>query len=87
MAWLDDPSTPPAPRYLGEVLERTRRTRQRPAWASLERWLPMTVITRPPALTAAVGLAPAHRHLLVIALPPSVAIVGSQLLTPRAPMV
>ena len=61
-AWLDDPYTPPAPRYLGEVLERTRRTRQRPAWASLERWLPMAVITRPaPAPSAAAGLAPAHR--------------------------
>ena len=40
-AWLDDPYTPPAPRYLGQVLERTRHTRQRPAWASLERWIPM----------------------------------------------
>ena len=40
-AWLDDPYTPPAPHYLGRVLERTRQTRQRPAWASLERWLPM----------------------------------------------
>jgi len=39
--WLDDPFTPPAPHYLGRVLERTRNTRQRPAWASLERWLPM----------------------------------------------
>ena len=39
--WIDDPYTPPAPPYLGAVLERTRRTRQRPAWASLERWLPM----------------------------------------------
>ncbi len=39
--WLDDPYTPPAPHYLGQVLERTRRTRQRPAWANFERWLPM----------------------------------------------
>jgi dipeptidyl aminopeptidase/acylaminoacyl peptidase len=49
-AWLDDPLTLPAPRYLDEVLARTRRTRQRPAWASLERWLPMTVTLRNPAL-------------------------------------
>ncbi len=40
-AWLDDPYTPPAPHYLAQVLERTRHTRQRPAWANLERWLPM----------------------------------------------
>jgi Tol biopolymer transport system component len=80
-AWLDDPSTPPAPRYLGEVLERTRRTRQRPSWASLERWLPMTVITRP-------ALAPPLRlawllliGVLILALVTSVAIVGSRLLT------
>ena len=48
-AWLDDPYTPPAPPYLGEVLERTRRTRQRRAWASLERWLPMAdkILARP----------------------------------------
>ena len=39
--WLDDPYTPPAPAYLGQVLERTRQTRQRRAWANLERWLPM----------------------------------------------
>lgn len=49
-AWLDDPLTPPAPRYLDTILERTRRTRQRPAWASLERWLPMTITLRNPAL-------------------------------------
>lgn len=31
-AWLDDPFTPPAPRYLPDVLEVTRRTRQRRPW-------------------------------------------------------
>ena len=29
MAWVDDPYSPPAPHYLSQVLERTRRTRQR----------------------------------------------------------
>ncbi|CAN5788605.1 hypothetical protein BH23CHL8_BH23CHL8_24030 [soil metagenome] len=48
--WVEDPFTPPAPRYLGEVLERTRRTPQRPAWASLERWLPMVITLRNPVL-------------------------------------
>ena len=80
MAWVDDPSTPPAPRYLGEVLERTRHTRQRPSWASLERWLPMTVITRPPA-TSPLGLAwLLIVGALVIALAASVAIVGTRFL-------
>jgi dipeptidyl aminopeptidase/acylaminoacyl peptidase len=48
LRWLDDPYTPPAPRYLPEVLERTKRTRQRKAWASLERWLPMAITLRRP---------------------------------------
>ena len=32
--------------YLDTVLGRTSRTRQRPAWASLERWLPMELTTK-----------------------------------------
>ncbi len=82
-AWLDDPFTPPAPHYLGRVLDRTRQTRQRPAWASLERWLPMAdkVLqpTTAPPLRAAWVLIIA---LLVVALVAGVAIVGSRLLTP-----
>jgi Tol biopolymer transport system component len=84
-AWLDDPYTPPAPRYLGEVLEQTRRTRQRPSWASLERWIPMTAITRP-------ALSPPLRvawllllGLLTVAVAASVAIVGSRVLTSTGP--
>ena len=35
--------------YLSDILGRTARTRQRPAWASLERWLPVnTAILRAP---------------------------------------
>ena len=49
-SWLDDPMTPPAPRYLPEVLGHTRRIRQRPPWASLERWIPMTIVLRAPWL-------------------------------------
>ena len=82
-AWLDDPYTPPAPGYLGEVLDRTRRTRQRPAWASFERWLPMAdKIARPalaPPLRVALILLIA---LLVAAIAVGVAVVGSGLLNP-----
>jgi Tol biopolymer transport system component len=60
-AWLDDPYTPPAPAYLGEVLERTRRTSQRPAWACLERWLPVTTVLRSPVV-------PIPRRLMAIGL-------------------
>lgn len=82
-AWLDDPYTPPAPGYLGEVLERTRRTRQRPAWASLERWLPMVdKIARPalaPPLRIALLLLVA---LLLVAFAVGIAVLGSRLLNP-----
>jgi Tol biopolymer transport system component len=75
MAWLDDPFTPPAPAYLGQVLERTRRTRQRRSWASLERWLPMTITLRRPMLAPsmrllAVGLALLLALLAAMALAP-----------------
>lgn len=39
--WLDDVAAPQKPEYFDELLGVTRRTHQRPAWASLERWLPM----------------------------------------------
>jgi Tol biopolymer transport system component len=82
-AWLDDPYTPPAPHYLGRVLERTRQTRQRPAWASLERWIPMadSVLHPPtaPPLRMAWLLILA---LLVVALAAGVVVVGSRLLAP-----
>jgi Tol biopolymer transport system component len=80
-AWLDDPYTPPAPHYLGRVLERTRNTRQRPAWASLERWLPMAdkvlqPTTAPPLRTAWLLII----ALLVLALAFGAVVVGSRLL-------
>jgi Tol biopolymer transport system component len=86
--WLDDPYSPPAPHYLGKVLERTRNTRQRPAWASLERWLPMAdkvlqPTTAPPLRTAWLLII----ALLVLALAFGVVVVGSRLLrsTPVIP--
>ena len=82
-AWLDDPYTPPAPHYLGQVLERTRHTRQRPAWANLERWLPMAEkisgTTAAPPLRIAWLLLIA---LLVVALVAGAVVVGSRLLAP-----
>ena len=44
--WLDDQAGRGAPDYLDEVLARTTRTRQRPAWSSLERWLPVQTTLR-----------------------------------------
>jgi len=81
--WLDDPFTPPAPHYLGRVLERTRNTRQRPAWASLERWLPMAdkvlqPTTAPPLRTAWLLII----ALLVLALAFGFVVVGARLINP-----
>lgn len=44
--WLDEQVGRGAPGYLDEVLSRTTRTRQRPAWSSLERWLPVQTTLR-----------------------------------------
>ncbi len=51
------------PDYFDDMLRQTSRTRQRPAWASLERWLPMDVVARPTVLRA-----PALRPLLILLL-------------------
>jgi Tol biopolymer transport system component len=44
--WLDEQAGRGAPDYLDEILARTTRTRQRPAWSSLERFLPMQTTLR-----------------------------------------
>jgi Tol biopolymer transport system component len=42
---LTDLAAPRTPDYLTDILGRTARTRQRPAWASIERWLPVQLAT------------------------------------------
>ena len=54
---------PGFPTTLDDMLRQTGRTRQRPAWASLERWLPMDVIARPAPFRA-----PVLRPLLILIL-------------------
>jgi hypothetical protein len=81
--WSQDAYSPPAPAYLTKVLDRTRHTRQRRAWASLERWLPMALTTDRPAAPRA--LRPAWILLIVVALvvvAAGIAIVGARLLKP-----
>src|SRR5262245_20975812 len=51
------------PDYFDDMLRQTDRTWQRPAWASLERWLPMDVVARPNAFRA-----PVLRPLLILLL-------------------
>ncbi len=47
---LDDLYVGPMPAYRDDLLQQTARTRQRPAWSFLERWLPLVDITRQPVL-------------------------------------
>jgi hypothetical protein len=42
---LEQLAEPQVPAYLDDLLARTSRDRQRPAWTFLERWLPMALIT------------------------------------------
>ena len=82
-AWHEDAYAPPAPAYLSQVLERTSHTRQRPAWASLERWLPMKLTST--ASAAPRALRPVWILLIVLALVIAVAglaIIGGRLLAP-----
>src|SRR5262245_5192390 len=78
--WTDDLYTTPTARILGNVLDRTSRTKQRRSWASLERWLPMAVITRPAAAAPSLRFAwILIAVLLAVALVAGGAIVASRL--------
>ena len=74
--WLDEQAGRGSPGYLDETLARTTRTRQRPAWSSLERWLPVQS-------TAHFALAPRLVWLLaviglIVALGATAIFVGSR---------
>ena len=45
-AWLHEDAEHRVPQHLDAVLRRTRTERQRPAWSSLERWLPVQTTLR-----------------------------------------
>lgn len=77
--WLDEEAQGGAPTYLDEVLVQTARIRQRPAWSSLERWLPVQATLRiapVPTVWFLVVLA------LILAFGAAVLVAGSQ---PRLP--
>ena len=44
--WLHEDAEHHVPDHLAEVLQRTATARQRPAWSSLERWLPVDTTFR-----------------------------------------
>jgi Tol biopolymer transport system component len=78
-AWLSEDATFRVPDHLDEVLAVTRRTEQRPAWSSLERWLPVDTTFRPRTFTVPSGarlIAVAALLLLILAI--AIFAVGSQ---------
>lgn len=68
---LEEISQPRTPDYFDDLLGLAARTRQRPAWTLLERWLPMADIARQPAFARQVPWRPiavlALIFLLVVA--------------------
>ena len=44
---IDELAAAGVPDYFDDMLRTTTQARQRPAWSTLERWLPMGVIARP----------------------------------------
>ena len=70
-AWLTDDASFRVPDHLDAVLELTRETAQRPAWSSLERWLPVDTTFRPRPFTVPAGarvIAVAALLLLILAI-------------------
>ena len=78
-AWLSEDAAFRVPDHLSEVLAITRETRQRPAWSSLERWLPVDTTFRPRPFAMPSGarmIAVAALLLLIAAI--AIFAVGSQ---------
>jgi WD40 repeat protein len=71
--WLEEQAGRGAPDYLDETLARSVRTRQRPAWSSLERWLPMET-------TFSARLSPLPRFVSLLALLAVLALAAAALL-------
>ena len=75
--WLDAEAGRGAPGYLDEILSRTARTRQRPAWSSLERWLPVQLTAR---------FVPVPRVAWLLVILALLVVIGFAVLTIGAPM-
>ena len=75
-SWLDVEAGRGAPGYLDEVLARTSQIRQRPAWSSPERWLPVQLTAR---------FVPVPRVAWLLVILALVVAIGFALLTIGAP--
>jgi Tol biopolymer transport system component len=65
---LEEISQPRTPHYFDDLLGLTARTRQRPAWTLLERWLPMVDFARQPAFARQVPWRPIAALTLILLL-------------------
>jgi Tol biopolymer transport system component len=79
-ALLEELARPRTPDYFDDLLGQTARTRQRPAWTLIERWLPMVDIARRPVLVRQVPFRPIVVLILMTLLLAAslVFIIGSQ---------
>src|SRR6476661_1371515 len=74
-----------APDYVDDLLQRSARTRQRPAWSALERWIPMADLTGRLATAPRVPWRQVATALLIIALLAVAAAVFVGSRTPKLP--
>jgi Tol biopolymer transport system component len=82
--WLREDAEHHVPEHLEETLQRTAVTRQRPAWASLERWLPVNLAIARSAFDRPY-LGRALAVLVVIALLIA-ALIAASIGSPRQPL-
>ena len=82
---LGDLAAGPTPDYIEDVLRTTAGRRQRPAWTSPERWLPMTDFARQPVLASRVPWRVISIAMIVIALVLVVAAIVAGGAQPRFP--
>ena len=77
---LEELSNPRTPAYYDDILGQVARTRQRPGWTFIERWLPMTAISEQVATAPRVPIRLALAlALLLVALAVSIVLIaGSQ---------
>jgi hypothetical protein len=65
---LDELAQPRTPYYVDDLHGLAARTRQRPAWTFIERWLPMVDIARQPLVTPRIPLRTVGLGLLIVGL-------------------
>jgi hypothetical protein len=73
---MADLAAPRVPDYVDDMLAQAGRTRQKPAWASLERWLPVDIIAQTSAIR---GRTPALRPIVLFVIL-ALAVVGGAIL-------